>query len=94
MRHSGLKWLKIAALLEGTSLVALVFVAVPLKYWVQLPMAVKLIGPVHGALFVGFILTLLSFWAMGRVSLKLTLIGAVASFIPFGSFVYKAKLLK
>lgn len=94
MMNPNLIWLKTAALFEGTSLIALVFIAVPLKYWLDLPIFVRLIGPLHGALFLAFITALLVHFAKGRIDGKLAGIGAVAAFIPFGSFVYKAKLLR
>ena len=93
MTNPNLTWLKTAALFEGTSLIALVFIAVPFKYGLDMPQLVKVIGPVHGALFLGFIATLLAHFAKGRINGRLTGIGAIASFIPFGTFVYKAKLL-
>ena len=94
MTSPNLKWLKIAALFEGTSLITLVFIAVPFKHWLDMPMLVKIIGPVHGALFLAFIATLFWHYGKGRISGRLTGIGAVASLVPFGSFVYKAKLLR
>lgn len=93
MTNPNLTWLKTAALLEGTSLIALVFIAVPFKYWLDMPQLVKVIGPVHGALFLTFIVTLLTHFAKGRINGRLAGIGAIASFIPFGTFVYKVKLL-
>ncbi|KPU83806.1 hypothetical protein JI58_07475 [Marinosulfonomonas sp. PRT-SC04] len=94
MQTQKLRWLRTAALFEGTSLIALVFVGLPLKYWFDLPIVVKLIGPVHGALFLGFITILLLHFVKGRIDARLTGIGVLASMIPFGSFVYKAKLLR
>ena len=94
MTSPNLKWLKIAALFEGTSLITLVFIAVPFKYWLDMPVLVKIIGPVHGALFLAFITTLLLHYSKGRISGRLTGIGAAASLIPFGSFVYKARMLR
>lgn len=93
MKNPDLNWLRTAALFEGTSLIALIFIGLPFKYWFDLPILVKIIGPIHGALFVGFILTLLAHLAKRRISARLTGIGVLASLIPFGSFIYKAKLL-
>lgn len=93
MSIQNLKWLRIAALFEGTSLIALIFIGLPLKYWLGMPILVKIIGPVHGALFLAFITTLLVYFAKGRIDGRLTGIGAIASFIPFGTYIYKAKLL-
>lgn len=82
------------ALLEGASLLLLLFVAVPLKYWANIPLAVKIIGPVHGLLFLTFIgFLLFHFVARRDLTLVQTLLGIVAAFVPFGSFIYKAKVL-
>lgn len=85
-----LRW---AALLEGSSLLALLFVAMPLKYMAEIPLAVRIVGPVHGVLFLAFIGILLFHFLKRDLSLIKTLAGIVSSFIPFGSFVFKAKML-
>jgi integral membrane protein len=45
--------------LEGYSYLVLLFVAMPLKYLLNLPLAVKYTGTLHGVLFVAFIFTIL-----------------------------------
>ena len=40
---------------EGISFLVLLLIAMPLKYFMQMPEAVKFVGWVHGALFVAFI---------------------------------------
>src|SRR5690606_42130893 len=47
--------LRLLAFLEGTSLLVLLFIAVPIKYALQNPAWVKAMGPVHGALFLLFV---------------------------------------
>ena len=74
------------SLLEGTTLLALLLVAVPLKHLAHLPLAVAIIGPIHGLVFSAYI------WAVveavagegwnRRDALRLTL----AAFVPLGSF--------
>jgi integral membrane protein len=86
-----LRW---AALLEGSSLILLLLVAMPLKYYFGIPEGVKVVGPLHGILFLGFIVILFSHATKDELSLPTTLMGLVASFIPFGTFVFKAKALK
>ena len=44
-----LKQFRWVAFLEGLSFVLLLFVAMPLKYWAGLPLAVRIVGMVHGA---------------------------------------------
>ena len=89
-----MKFLRFMALLEGTSLLLLLLVAMPLKYAYGMPEAVKLVGPIHGVLFILF--NVILFWNVikGRVSEVKGFIGLIASLIPFGTFVYKAKVLK
>ena len=94
MNNPNLKWLKIAALFEGSSLIALLFIAVPFKRLLDMPILVKYIGPIHGGLFIIFIAALIFHYNKGRINGRLAGIGAVASFIPFGTFIYKARLLK
>lgn len=86
-----LRW---AALFEGSSLILLMFVAMPLKYYMGIPEVVKIIGPVHGVLFLSFIVLLFSHASKGELNLLKTLTGLIASFIPFGTFIFKAKALK
>ncbi|MBF6057045.1 DUF3817 domain-containing protein [Thiomicrorhabdus heinhorstiae] len=88
------RWLRFSALLEGSSLLLLLLVAVPLKRLADMPEAVAIVGPIHGVLFLFFISMLFSHAARGDLSAKQTLIGFIASFIPTGTFIYKAKVLK
>lgn len=79
--------LRLLALLEGLSLIALVFIAMPIKYIGNDPTLVKVIGPIHGVLFILFVLYTISVsidenWQFGRTTWKVLL----ASIIPFGTF--------
>lgn len=78
-----LRYLSILALVEGASLVALVGVAMPLKYYAGLPEAVRIVGMAHGVLFLLASATLA--WVLNRGHLP-TAKGAgvfAASLIPF-----------
>jgi len=88
-----MKFLRLMALLEGVSLLALFFVAMPLKYMYGMPEAVKLAGPIHGWLFVAFNMMLFYFVYKGHLSEQKGFQGFLASLLPFGTFVYKAKVL-
>ena len=59
-----------------------------------MPEAVTVIGPIHGGLFILFNLILI--WAVIKHGLKIkhAIIGFIASLLPFGSYVFKAKILK
>lgn len=49
---------RLVSLAEGLSYVLLMFVAMPLKYAAGIPEAVRLVGSLHGALFVLFVVAL------------------------------------
>lgn len=86
-----MKLLRIVALLEGMSLLLLLFVAMPLKYSYGMPEAVSLMGPIHGWLFIAFNMVLFYFVTKGHITEQTAFKGFIASFLPFGTFVYKVK---
>lgn len=80
------KRFRFIAYIEGWSYIILLFVAMPLKYWADLPMAVRIVGLMHGALFVGFCISLLEMVIRFRWSLIKILLVFLSSLIPFGTF--------
>ncbi len=88
-----MKFLQLMALLEGVSLLALFFVAMPLKYMYGMPEAVTFAGPIHGWLFVAFNALLFYFVYKRHLTEEQGFSGFIASFLPFGTFIYKAKVL-
>ncbi len=87
--------LRIIGALEGVSLLVLVFIAVPMKYYFGNPAGTKLVGPVHGALFLLFVFNTLSVgveqrWKFGETTWKVLL----ACIIPFGTFYIDRKILR
>jgi integral membrane protein len=84
--------LRVAGLIEGVSFLVLLGIAMPLKYFAGLPMAVKIAGWIHGVLFVAFCLAL---WR-AMVAAKWPVLRAVPVFIaallPFGPFVIDRRL--
>lgn len=88
-----MKFLRIMSILEGSSLLLLLFVAVPLKRLMDMPEAVSIIGPIHGVLFILFNLILFTLVFKSQLKFTHAIIGFIASLIPFGTFVFKAKLL-
>ena len=74
---------RVVSFLEGTSYLLLLFVAVPVKYWMNDPQYVKLLGMPHGLLFVGYIL--LAFLLKSELNWSIKKLGVVfiASILPF-----------
>lgn len=88
-----MKTLRTLSILEGSSLILLLLIAVPLKHMFEMPQAVMVIGPIHGFLFIAFNLAIL--FAVIKLQLKVRygVIGFLASLIPLGTFIFKAKIL-
>ncbi|GAB3337137.1 hypothetical protein GCM10027299_47910 [Larkinella ripae] len=86
--------LRLLGFLEGLSLLLLIGIAVPLKYLGGDPAFVKALGPVHGLLFVLFVVNTLSVGIERRWKfLETTWKVLVACFIPFGTFYIDYKIL-
>ncbi|MBD1379726.1 DUF3817 domain-containing protein [Metabacillus arenae] len=84
--------LRVIGILEGISYLVLLGIAMPLKHFMDIPMAVTIAGGLHGGLFVLFVLSTAEvkfrhkwsfLWAIGAV---------IASVIPFGTFVLDRQL--
>lgn len=79
---------------EGVSFIVLLGIAMPLKYFAGMPVAVKITGSIHGVLFVGYTIALLQAKFANGFSNKKTLIAFLLSFLPFGTFFLKRFLKK
>lgn len=78
---------------EGVSFLILLLIAMPLKYLMDMPLPVRIVGMAHGVLFIAFALVLLKATLEYKWPIKLAVIGFLLSFVPFGTF-YLEKLLK
>lgn len=81
------KGLRYSAIAEALTLLALVFVAVPLKYGAGIPFATKFMGPVHGLTFLFFLWSVARTWAEGLINWKAALRLFIGAMIPFGGIV-------
>jgi integral membrane protein len=69
---------------EGFSLLALVLIAMPLKYVLHLPLAVRITGGVHGLLFLVLLVALVrAVWESGLGKVTALQVLALA-ILPFG----------
>lgn len=85
---------RVVSFLEGTSYILLLFVAVPVKYWMNDPQYVKLLGMPHGLLFVGYLV--LAFLLKSEMKWSIREFGVIllASILPFGTFYIDKKYLR
>ncbi|MBY0506474.1 MAG: DUF3817 domain-containing protein [Bryobacteraceae bacterium] len=83
-----------AGLAEGISFLLLLGVAMPLKYLAGRPEAVRLVGSLHGALFVLYVIAALLAARKFRWPAVTTAQALIAAVLPLGPFWFDAKLRK
>ena len=89
---NALKHFRTIALVEGISFLILLFVAMPLKYMADKPMAVKYVGWAHGVLFILYVLLGLRAAKAEGWTFKFCVEAFIASLVPFGTFILDRKL--
>ena len=74
-------------LAEGVSFLTLLSIAMPMKYFMGIPEVVRVVGAIHGGLFLLYVGLLAMLHVRQRWSVMFSLSALVASVIPFGTFV-------
>ena len=85
-------FLRRTALVEGVSFLVLLGIAMPLKYFAGLPGAVKVVGWIHGLLFVLFCAALLWTMIAARWPLARGALVFVSALLPFGPFLIDRRM--
>lgn len=78
--------LRLAAYAEGATLLALVFIGMPLKHAFGIGLPNLVLGPLHGFVFFGYAGVLLAEWYRARPALDWVVMAAIASLLPGGTF--------
>ncbi len=82
---NSLRTLRYVALIEATSFLALL-VMTYVKYHDNSPVGVQILGPIHGALFLAYVLVTFNVRSDAGWSNRATLGVLVGSVIPFGGY--------
>jgi integral membrane protein len=80
-------------MVEGVSYLILLVCAV-VKRLADMPLGVKIFGPIHGGLFLLLILVIFQAWGDKALSLRGAVMAFIASLLPFGPFLIDRKLAK
>ncbi|KZE51708.1 hypothetical protein AV540_12645 [Brevibacillus parabrevis] len=94
MMNTALGRFRVIGIIEGISYLVLLLIAMPLKYYLDFPDAVKVAGSLHGLFFVLYILALVHVTFKNRWSILKVIMAFIASLLPFGNFVLDARLKK
>ena len=83
---------RMVAIAEGVSFLVLLLIAMPLKYMFDMPLMVKLVGWLHGALFVAFFYFAFEVFTSFKKEFLWLGKAFLASVIPFGTFIFDREL--
>jgi len=83
---------RVMAYVVGVWLILLVLVAVPLKYLAHSPTLVRVVGPIHGFLYMVYLVTAVDLAFRARWSPVKTVLVMLAGTVPFLSFVAERKV--
>ena len=83
---------ELVAVLEGVSFLLLLGVAMPLKYFADMPLATRVCGLLHGFAFLAYVTILIDALATKQWSNRTVALGFAAGFLPFGTFAFVNRL--
>ena len=89
-----IKSLRLIGIAEGFSFLILLLIAMPLKYWMGWPLAVRYVGWAHGLLFILYIVAVFAAIRAMKWGFKGVAVALIASLLPAGTFVLDRSLRK
>jgi integral membrane protein len=92
--NKNLSLLRKAGITEGVSFLVLLCIAMPLKYFFKQPMAVTIVGWIHGILFVAFLVLAWEVKTSRSKSMKWFATAFAAALLPAGTFFFDKQLKK
>ena len=88
-----LRLFRLAGHLEAYSYLALLLIAMPLKYYFGRPVFVRWVGSFHGFFFVLFVVAIVVTAYRKKWSFKVAALAFFSAFIPLGPFLFERKFL-
>ena len=90
--NSSIRNLRVIGILEGISYLVLLCIAMPMKYYLDMPQVVKIVGWCHGVLFMLYIPAVFLAYKAMRWSFFSLLVALGASLVPLGTFLLDKSL--
>jgi integral membrane protein len=85
---------RIMAYIVGVGLLVLVFVGVPLQYGAGVPQVAEIVGPIHGFLYIVYLLTAVDLARRARFTLLQLAAMIGAGFLPFLAFFIEHRVVQ
>ncbi len=83
---------RLVGIIEGISYLSLLLIGMPLKYMAGIPQTVKLMGWIHGLLFIAYVIALIRVSMANKWSIMKIAIAFITSLLPAGTFILDKKL--
>jgi len=84
---------RIMAYAVGVGLIILVFVGIPLQYAANTPGVVRVVGPIHGALYIVYLLAAADLARRARFGLLQLAAMVAAGFVPLVAFLVERQVV-
>ncbi len=91
---TGIGRFRLLSFIEGASLLLILFVTMPLKYGLGIEGPNKVIGMMHGVLFMLYLLVVIQSKITRNWPYKIMFIALIVSIVPFGTFWADKKYFK
>ena len=85
---------RVMAYVVGVGLLVLCFVGVPLQYGATVPQVAGIVGPIHGFLYIVYLLTAVGLARRARFTLLQMVAMIAAGFLPFLAFVIEHRVVQ
>jgi integral membrane protein len=83
---------RVMAYIVGVGLIVLVFVGMPLQYGAGKPGVVAVVGPLHGFLYIVYLLAAVDLARRARFTLWQLVAMVAAGFVPFVAFIVERRV--
>lgn len=83
---------RVMAYIVGVGLVILVLIGMPLQYGAGVNAVVAVVGPLHGALYIVYLLAVLDLFRRARLSFWALVAMVAAGFVPFVAFIVERRI--
>lgn len=94
MARKAIQHLRWIGFVEGWSFLILLGIAMPLKYLAEMPLAVRIVGAIHGILFIWYVWAVLRAARVREWPSNRKWEALIASIWPCGTFYFDRKLAK
>jgi integral membrane protein len=92
--RAALRRYRFMAYVVGTGLLILAFVGIPLQYGAGLPQVAQVVGIIHGAMYIVYLMAAVDLARRGGLKIVQLAMMVLAGFVPFVAFIVERKVTR